>query len=170
MQVVRRHSIMETIETERLELVPLSLADAAALVNGHRPEGARWSDGYPTDGTLVAAGFVVTAEAEGRSLGPWSTYQMTRRSDGVVIGDCGFLGPPDHHGWVHVGYGVVGPERDQGYATEALTALIAWAKDRPEVTRVLADTACTNVASIRVMEGAGMRRAGSDGSLVYFEG
>jgi RimJ/RimL family protein N-acetyltransferase len=167
--VARNQSVTETIEAQRLQLVPLTLADAAALVNGHQPETVRWAEGYPTDGTLVAAGFVVTAEAEGRALGPWGTYQIVRSSDGVVIGDCGFLGPPDHHGWVHVGYGVVEGERHQGYATEALTALIAWAKDRPEATRVLADTACTNLASIRVMEGAGMRRAGSDGDLVYFE-
>jgi RimJ/RimL family protein N-acetyltransferase len=164
-----KRSVMEAIQTQRLRLVPLSLGDAAALVNGHRPEAARWADGYPTDGTFVAAGFIVTAEAQGRVLGPWSTYQMVRLSDGVVLGDCGFLGPPDHHGWVHVGYGVADSAREQGYATEALSGLIAWAKERPEVTRVLADTACTNHASIRVMEGAGMRRAGSDAGIVYFE-
>src|SRR3954469_14815232 len=101
-----RSSAMHAIETPRLRLVPLSLPDAAALVNGHQPDTARWADGYPTDGTLVAAGFVVTAEAEGRPLGPWGTYQIVRRSDGVVVGDCGFLSAPDSHGFVHVGYGI----------------------------------------------------------------
>ena len=48
-------------------------------------------------------------------------------------------------------------------------ALIAWAREQPDCTRVLADAACTNLESIRVMEGAGMRRAGSDGRLVYYE-
>ena len=33
----------------------------------------------------------------------------------------------------------------------------------------MADAACTNLDAIRVMEGAGLRRAGSDGSLVYYE-
>jgi RimJ/RimL family protein N-acetyltransferase len=160
---------MDAIETQRLQLVPLSLADAAALVNGHRPEYARWAEGYPTDATLVAAGLVVTAEAEGRPLAPWGTYQMIRREDGLVLGDCGFHGPPDHHGFVHVGYGVADEARSQGYATEALSGLIAWAQRRAEVTRVLADAACTNHPSLRVMENAGMRRAGSDGDLVYFE-
>jgi RimJ/RimL family protein N-acetyltransferase len=160
---------MHSIETQRLSLVPLSLADAATLVNGHRPDAARWAEGYPTDGTLVAAGLVVTAEAEGRPLGLWGTYQMIRLQDGVVVGDCGFLGPPDSQGYVHVAYGVVEEVRSQGYATEALAGLIAWTRTRPEVTRVLADSACTNHPSLRVMENAGMRRAGSDGVLVYFE-
>jgi RimJ/RimL family protein N-acetyltransferase len=166
---VARGIIRDAILTPRLRLVALSLGDAAAMVNGHHPEGARWSPGYPTDGTLVAAGIVVTAEAEGRGAGPWVTYQMVRRSDAMVLGDCGFIGPPDSRGWVHVGYGVAWPERDQGYATEALRGLIEWARGRPEVTKVLADAACTNLPSIRVMENAGMRRAGSDGELVYYE-
>jgi RimJ/RimL family protein N-acetyltransferase len=160
---------MEPIETQRLRLVPLRLPDAAAMVNGHRPIGARWADGYPTDGTLVAAGFVVTAEAEGRPLGAWGVYQIVRRSDEVVIGDCGFLGPPDHHGWVHAGFGVTDPQREGTLAVEAFAGLLAWAKEQPDCTRVLADAACTNLVAIRVMEDAGMRRAGSDGSLVYYE-
>ena len=162
-------AVMEPIETQRLRLVPLRVPDAAAMVNGHRPIGARWADGYPTDGTLVAAGFVVTADAEGPPLGPWSIYQMVRRDDDVVIGDCGFLGPPDHHGWVHVGFATADPARHQDLAIEALAAIVAWAKGQPDCTRVMADAACTNLDAIRVMEGAGLRRAGSDGSLVYYE-
>jgi RimJ/RimL family protein N-acetyltransferase len=162
-------AVMEPIETQRLRLVPLDLPDAAAIVHGHRPAGARWADGYPTDGTLVAAGLVVTAEAEGRPLGPWGVYQMVRRDDDVLVGDCGFLGPPDHHGWVHIGYAVADPGRHLDLAVEAFAALVTWAREQPECTRVMADAACTNLDSIRVMERAGMRRAGSDGSLVYYE-
>ena len=139
------------------------------MVNGHRPIGARWASGYPTDGTLVSAGFVVTAEAEGHPLGPWGIYQILRRADDVVIGDCGFLGPPDHHGWVHAGYTVANPAEHRDLAIEAMQALIAWARAQPVCTRVLADAATTHLDAIRVMEGAGMRRAGSDGSLVYYE-
>jgi RimJ/RimL family protein N-acetyltransferase len=86
-----------------------------------------------------------------------------------VIGDCGFVEPPDRQGHVHVGFTVCEAERGQGYASEALAALIEWARRHEDVTRVLADTACTNLESIAVMEGAGMRRAGSDGRLVYYE-
>jgi RimJ/RimL family protein N-acetyltransferase len=117
----------------------------------------------------VAAGIVMTAEAEGHALGPWGLYQMVGLSDGVVIGDCGFLAPPDHHGWVHAGFGVSNPSIHADLAVEGLEALLYWAKSQPGCTRVMADTACTNVWKIEVMERAGMRRAGSDGSLVYYE-
>ena len=160
---------METIETQRLRLVPLQLPDAAAMVNGHRPVRARWADGYPTDGTLVAAGLVLAAEAEGEPLGPWGVYQIVRRADDVVIGDCGFLGPPDHHGWVHSGLGLVDLDQHHDLAVDALRALVTWAKAQPGCSRVMADAAATNHAYIRVMEAAGLRHAGSDGSLVYYE-
>jgi RimJ/RimL family protein N-acetyltransferase len=166
---VRPSLVMEPLETQHLRLVPLDLPCAAAMVNGHRPVGARWADGYPTDGTLVAAGLVVTAEAEDRPLGAWGVYQVIRRSDGVAIGDCGFLGPPDHRGWVHAGFTVADPVGHRPLATEAFRALIAWAREQPGCTRVMADAACTNLDSLAVMDGAGMRRAGSDGSLVYYE-
>lgn len=160
----------QLIETERLRLVPLGLADATAIVHGHRPAGARWADGYPTDRTLVVAGSVVTAEGRPEGgLGPYRSYQIVRREDGVVIGDCGFLGPPDEHGDVHVGFGIADVVQGHRYAGEAVRALIAWARTQPEVARVVADVALTNIASRRVLEGAGMRRTGTAAGLVFYE-
>jgi RimJ/RimL family protein N-acetyltransferase len=161
---------MDGIETQRLQLVPLSLDEAFAMVNGHRPVEDRWAADYPTDASLVAAGLVVTAEAEGRELGPFTAYQIVCREDGRAVGGCGFIeGGPDPAGHVHVSFSLVDSARGHGYASEALAAIIAFAKDQPGVTRVLAETAGTNTSRIAVFEDAGMRRAGSDGELVFFE-
>lgn len=158
------------IDTPRLRLIPLSRDDAAALIHGERPAHANWAPDYPTDSTLVAAGALLTADAEGRPLDEWTNYQMVVRADGRAIGGCGFvLGGPDAGGHVQITFCIVESARGQGYAAEAVEALVAWAKGQPEVTRVLADTACTNAAAIAVFEQAGMRRAGSDGDLVFFE-
>lgn len=159
------------IETPRVRLVPLGLADAAAIVHGHRPPGARWADGYPTDATLVVAGLVVTAEGDGAGgLGPYRGYQVVRRDDGMVIGDCGFLGPPDARGEVHVGFGVAEVAGGYRLAGEALQGLIAWAHRQEQVERVVAEAAPTNIASLRVLEQAGMRRVGEESGIVVFEG
>ena len=55
-----------------------------------------------------------------------------------------------------------------GYATEALKALLQWARGQDGLTCVLADTTRTNVASQQVMERAGMHRIGEDGELLYY--
>ena len=161
-------SILDAIETDRLTLVPLPVEHAKAIVHGDRPPDARWAPGYPTDGTLVGASLVVTAEAEGQDLGPWTTYQIVRRSDGRVVGDCGFFGPPDENGDVQLAYGICVPERGQGYAGEAVKALIAWARTHGSVRRILADAARTNLDSILVMERAGMERVANDEQFVYY--
>ncbi len=58
--------------------------------------------------------------------------------------------------------------RRRGYATEALAALLEWAREQQGLTCVLADTTRTNVASQRLLERAGMRRVGEDGELLYY--
>jgi RimJ/RimL family protein N-acetyltransferase len=153
------------LTTLRLRLVPLSLADAHALMHGRRPPRAYWAPDYPTDASLVAAGMLVAAEAEGHDLGPWTAYQVIRRADGLVIGGCGFvLGGPDERGRVHLGCSIVDSVGDarHRYGAEAVTAMIAWARSWPGVTRVITETSACNTAALARYEGAGMRRARID--------
>ena len=157
------------LRTERLELAPMDFEEARALVESGRPMARRRAAGYPMDSTLVAAGMVVTAHAEHRELGPFTTYHVVRRADGTVIGDCGFHGPPDDLGRVVIGYGIAESARGRGYATEAVEALIGFALLQHGVRRVCADTTRHNEYSRRVMEKAGMRLVRSDGELLFYE-
>ena len=157
------------IRTRRLELVPLGEHLAETIVQTGGTAGLRHAEDYPTDGTLVAAGMVVTAASEGRELGPFTTYQIIRRSDKAVVGDCGFHSAPDTEGAVVVGYGIADSCRGRGYATEALEALIGFALLQHGVRRVIADTSSVNLASRRVMEKAGMRIVREAANVVYFE-
>jgi RimJ/RimL family protein N-acetyltransferase len=161
---------MPVIDTPRLILRELPLEVAEAIVAGRRPSEARWAPGYPTDSTLVAASIVVTAEAQGSRLGPWTSYQIVLRDTGCAVGGCGFMfGPPDGSGDVQISFSIVEAHKEDGYAAEAVRALIAWAHGQPDVIRVRAETAASNAEGIRVYEAAGMRRAGWDGQLVFFE-
>lgn len=157
------------IRTARLDLVQLALPIAAAILTGDRPPGVRWALGYPTEGTLISSGLVVTADNSGHPLGAFGPYQVIHRDSDMVVGDCGFEGPPGSDGDVRVGFGTCPSQRRRGYAREALQGLIRWAHTQEGVERVIADTARTNHASIRVMENAGMRRYRTDESLVYYE-
>ena len=60
-------------------------------------------------------------------------------------------------GEAEIGYGIDLTYRGQGYTTEAVRALIAWAFDNPGCRSVIApDTPHSNVGSNRVLEKAGM--------------
>ena len=154
--------------TPRLELVLLEPDVARALAAGRHQNGHPWAPGYPMASSLLRAELTAAADAHGRPLGPFGTYQVIRRLDGAVIGDAGFLGPPDATGAVHLGCGITESARRQGYATEALAVLLAWAREQSGLTCVLADTTRSNVGGQKLLERAGMHRVGEDGELLYY--
>ena len=156
------------LRTARLDLVLLEPEPARVLATGANPDGHAWAPGYPLAATLLYAELTAAAADGGRPLGPFGTYQVVRRDDGAVIGDAGFLGPPDATGAVHLAVVITDLARRRGYATEAVAALLEWARTQDGLTCVLADTTRSNVASQRLLERVGMHRIGRDGELIYY--
>jgi RimJ/RimL family protein N-acetyltransferase len=156
------------LHTPRLDLVLMDAEEARALSGGVSENGHPWAAGYPLGSSLLRAELTLAAAAHDRPLGRFGTYQVVRRADGRVIGDVGFMGPPDATGAVSVGCSITEDARCQGYATEALTALLEWARGQTGLTCVLADTTRSNLASQRLLERVGLHRVGEDGELLYY--
>jgi RimJ/RimL family protein N-acetyltransferase len=156
------------LHTARLELVLLEPASARALAAGLNHNGHPWASGYPLGSTLLSAELTAAAAAQDRPLGQFGTYQLIRRADDCVIGDAGFMGPPDATGAVLLGVAITEDARGQGYATEALCVLLDWARCQSGLTCVLADTTRSNLASQRLLERVGLHRIGEDGELLYY--
>ena len=91
---------------------------------------------------------------------------MIERESGCVVGDIGFIGPPDERGSVEIGYSVIPDRRGRGYASEAGRALVDFALDQLGVEVVVASCDNDNVASIRTLERIGFRRTSeADGQV-----
>ena len=90
----------------------------------------------------------------------FGVWVMIERESQSVVGDIGFIGPPDEDGSVEVGYSVIPARRRRGYATEAARAIVAWALDEPGVKVVVAGCDRDNAPSIRTLERVGFRRTG----------
>lgn len=148
--------------TPRLELVPASAQlarmdceDPAALeraLNARLP-----SEGWPPGeyDKAAQAWLAMMIERAPEQAG-WWTWFWVRQRDRRIVGAGGFKGPPGDGGEVEVGYSVVRAEEGQGYATEAIGALIRWAFAQPGVTAVAAETFPANVGSLRVMQKNGL--------------
>ena len=89
---------------------------------------------------------------------PFGVWVIVERATGTVVGDIGFMGPPDDRATVEIGYSVVPDRRRRGYATEAARAMVGWALRRPDVNAVVAGCDEDNVASIRTLERTGFDR------------
>jgi ribosomal-protein-alanine N-acetyltransferase len=155
--------------TPRLRLRPLAPAEMQDLLEGHAVDGQRWAEGYPLDGTLVSVAMQADLVKHAVDRGGFCHYQVLLREEDVVIGDIGFHAPPDELGEVSVGFGIVPAARRRGYAVEALRGLLGWALTQPEVRTVQADTDLVNLASQRVLLGAGMRLAADEGDRKLYE-
>jgi RimJ/RimL family protein N-acetyltransferase len=140
----------------------------AERIRGREPSvGDHWAEGYPFAGDLVAIGGFLSATEQHGEQGPFGYYQIIRRSDDNAIGGIGFKGPPNAE-IVEIGYGLIPRARGQGYAAEALVALLTIGREHG-VTRARADTTLDNIASQRTLERAGFSRVGSDAELHYYE-
>ena len=137
--------------TERLELVPQSLAAVRALVEGRAP-GLPLAAGYPHADTLDGMRIAAAHATEDAALGGWF---IVRAADGAVIGDLGTKGVGDERGRVEIGYGLSASFRRQGYAGEAVAALVSWLGTQPGVRAVTAEVEVGNDASRRLLERLG---------------
>lgn len=158
---------MDDLVTDRLVLHPLSPAEAERVRDGSRGVTVRWADGYPAEGDLSAVRRYLTACAGSGDPRPFGTYEIRLRADGRTVGGIDFHGPPDGDGCVTIGYGLVPSAHGNGYASEALRALLAFARTRG-VSSVLGDTDAGNIPSQRVMAAAGMQLVAMSEQLRFY--
>ncbi|MEU5943058.1 GNAT family N-acetyltransferase [Micromonospora sp. NPDC047548] len=158
---------MDNLVTARLVLHAIGVSEAERIVTGEPDDAARWAPGYPSEGDVFAAKrFLDTCTNIGDPR-PFGNYEIRRREDGHAIGGVGFHGTPDENGSVTIGYGLIPSVHGNGYASEALRALLAFACARG-VTCVGGDTTHGNIASQHVMTAAGMQLIAEDEKLKYY--
>ena len=87
-------------------------------------------------------------------------FAIVHRATGVVMGTCGFKGPPGTNGIVEIAYGVAPDHQGKGYATEAAEALVAYAFGMDQVRVVRAHTLPEANASTRVLVKSGFQPVG----------
>lgn len=84
----------------------------------------------------------------------WYVIWIIELKDGTHIGELCFKRLSDN-GIAEIGYGISEEYQNNGFATEAVKAVIKWAFTQPEVTAVEAETDSNNNASKRVFEKCG---------------
>ena len=158
---------MGDLVTARLLIHPLNAAEAEQVLTGTPDDASGWAPGYPAEGDASAARrFLGTCASTGDPQ-QFGTYVIRRREDGRAIGGVDFHGRPDENGSVTIGYGLISSAHGKGYASEALRALLTFARAQG-VSRVHGDTGRENFASQHVMTAVGMRLVAEDDRLRYY--
>jgi RimJ/RimL family protein N-acetyltransferase len=173
---------METLRTERMELVPITLPMVEAMFARDRARAEAVADAFLPDAwpgpALVERAFSadVNAIREDPERRLWGDRLMIVREKGQrwVVGSVIFHGRPDSDGIAEVGYGVERDSQGRGLATEATRASVAWALHQPTCHTVQAVTFHWHVASLRVIQKLGMKQVGTRehellGEMLIFE-
>lgn len=165
-----------TVLTDRLQLIPLSLAQMRLWLRDPR-RVARQLHALPPEQHLlqrITSGRVYRAKIDLMEDDPeawWlSTYfLMVRRSDRQIVGELGFKGRGRREE-AELGYGTYSAYRRQGYMTEAVTALSDWALRQTEfpLCRITARTREDNLTSQRVLQRSGFRRLYSNCGILLW--
>jgi RimJ/RimL family protein N-acetyltransferase len=155
------------IQTARLALHAVDVAEAERIVAGRAGPTDRWADDFPFEGDVGALGGFLRATAAFGEQRPFGYYRITRLEDGRAIGGLGFKGQPSG-GSVEIGYGLAPSVRGHGYAAEAVIALLAVAAEHG-LSRVIAETTLGNIASQRTLIKAGFGLVSTDTELHHYE-
>ena len=150
------------LRTQRLTLIAadgaMARADAQSKLATLLP--ATVPDAWPPEEFGDARDlFARTLEAR-PDLQGWLVWYVVRTEDNVLIGSGGFRGKPDESGTVEVGYSLLEQFFGQGYATEAVGALIGHVFSNRETRRIVAMIRRDNPASLRVLEKNGFVKIG----------
>jgi [ribosomal protein S5]-alanine N-acetyltransferase len=154
------------LETAHLRLAPWAPEHLLAMIDGaerfEAGAGVPLADGLRemfVSGEVSPAWIAQLRAAPGPD--PWSLgFAVVHRDDDRVIGSAGFKGPPDGDGVVEIAYGVTPGYEGRGYATEAAKALVAFARERVDVTTIRAHTKPENNSSGRVLAKCGFQHVG----------
>lgn len=151
------------IETDRLELIPLSLnqlklwvAEEAAF----EKELDFTYKGQPLIGFMlrnIEEEIETIAKVEANYLF-YTTWLMVLKTSRMAVGSAAFKGVPNQNGEIEIGYGLGEEFEHHGYMTEAVKELCKWGLNQENVKQILAETDVEGYASERILKRNGFER------------
>ena len=147
------------LETERLRLRELTLLDAETLFQYFSKESVIRYFGMDSFENIEQAKTTIQTfknRYEEGSVFRWGIEKGT----GQLIGTCGFHLINNHHKRAEIGYELDDTYWGQGYATEALQAILTYGFETLQLIRVAAVVYVENKASQKLLSKAGFQEEG----------
>lgn len=151
----------QQLVTERLILRRFAMSDLSDLLGLRSdPELLRYQSWEAQDEAAIRSFLTAMAMATLGEPGKWFQFAVTLRTNGELIGDCGLhlLAEDPRQG--EIGYTFARAYQGQGFAQEAVDALLTYIFNQLDLHRIAAITDMRNMASIKLLERLGFRREG----------
>ncbi|MBM7552886.1 GNAT family N-acetyltransferase [Thalassobacillus pellis] len=119
------------VETSRLLIKPITEESGQKLIKHplafYFTYQIAWNENWPHNGLLARLPLYTENLANGTQVVGFGPWFIVSKIDQRIIGDIGFHNPPDREGAVELSYYILPSERNTGFATEAVEAMVGWA-------------------------------------------
>ncbi|MBQ8175303.1 MAG: GNAT family N-acetyltransferase [Clostridia bacterium] len=168
--VLQTFTHMPQLTTERLLLRKMLILDAADMYEyASLPQVTRYLLWDPHPDPDYTKRYLAYLQTRYRT-GEFYDFAVICRKENKMIGTCGFVRFDAAHDSAEVGY-VLNPRyHNQGYATEALRAVLDFGFSQLGLHRIEARFMKDNTASRHVMEKCGMQFEGIHHHLLFIKG
>ena len=159
------------IVTERLALRQLVPSDAEKIFEYRsRPEVSRYQSWGIESLAAIQSQIETLSVTDPGTPGSWYQIGIVLQTSNKLIGDCGFKVLENELRQVEFGISLVPEFQYQGYATEALRALLNYLFVGLAKYRVIGSVDPRNLRSIKLMERVGMRNEAHFVRSLWFKG
>jgi ribosomal-protein-alanine N-acetyltransferase len=146
------------LETDRLVLRRLEADDLEDIFEYASDREVAKHTSWPAHTTIEDSrefiNYVLELYKNGE-VAPWGVV-----CEGKVVGTCGFLYWNLHSSWAEIGYALASKYWGRGLMTEAVWEIISFGFQKMKLNRIQGRCEVENIASVRVMEKAGMKMEG----------
>jgi RimJ/RimL family protein N-acetyltransferase len=162
---------MKTIESERLSIQPLRHGDALEIIRIHSlPEVSRYQGWVPDSEQEIRSFIDRMATHEFLAPDQWFQFSIAKKEERRLIGDCGVHAGAEDRRQVEIGVTLDPAFQKQGYAQEAVHAVLDFIFHETDTHRVYASIDPRNEASIRLFEKLGFRKEAHLVQSLWFKG
>ncbi|MCC6584267.1 MAG: GNAT family N-acetyltransferase [Chitinophagales bacterium] len=163
---------IDRLTTERLILIPFTMQICQHLINddfsnilkmGFK-KGKSWPDNDVTE-TLPR---IINNLSKVEAPTGFESWMIIKKDTLEIIGDAGFKGFNYLEENIDIGYGIIKEERRNGYAEEAVSALIKWAFSTEIVKKITANCLVDNVGSIKLLKKSNFIEMKKENGLIYW--
>ncbi|SCN32558.1 Ribosomal-protein-alanine acetyltransferase [Bacillus cereus] len=148
------------LETERLQLRELTLLDAETMFHYFSKESVIRYFGMDSFENIEQAKTTIQTFKTRYEEGTVFRWGIEKKGTGQLIGTCGFHLINKHHKRAEIGYELDDTYWGQGYATEALQAMLGYGFETLQLIRIAAVVYVENKASQKLLSKAGFQEEG----------
>lgn len=148
------------LDTPRLRLRPLTVADAEALFGIFSDPPVMRYLSTPPWPSIATAHELVERDLRAMATGEYLRLGLERKDDGALIGNCSVFNWSAQSRRAELGYTLARPAWGQGFMHEALQAVVDYAFGPMQLNRLEADIDPRNQASARSLDRLGFQLEG----------